>query len=214
VGERGYELHVPAESAAEVYKALCDAGKRYEQHVGVPVRPIGYRAIDSMSAEKGYRHWHADLSNRDTPLEAGIGFTVLPKLKREGVPFLGREALEKYRAAGLQRRLVCVVANDGNVPLHGLETLWRDGVCVGLVKSTAYGHSIGKSISYGYADCPPELEKITNAWLSEGVWEIGDKATRHPATLNLRAPYDATNSRIKGDYTEAFAGDPKVPVAQ
>ena len=56
------------------------------------MRDAGYRAIDSLSAEKNYRHWHADLSNSDTPLEAGIGFTVLPKLKRLDAPqFIGRE---------------------------------------------------------------------------------------------------------------------------
>lgn len=201
VGERGYELHVPSEGAPAVYSALMAAGKMYERHVGVPVQPIGYRAIDSMSAEKGYRHWHADLSNRDTPMEAGIGFTVLPKLKREGVPFLGREALEQHRAAGLQRRLVCLTVDNTDVPLHGLETIWRDGVCVGLVKSTAFGHTVGKFIAYGYADCAMHLDKITNAWLSDGVWEIGDKRTRYSATFNLRAPFDPTNARIGGQYT-------------
>merc|ERR1719221_955800 len=97
---------------------------------GVKVASSGYRAIDSMSAEKGFRHWHADLSNRDTPFEATIGFTALAKLKTE-TPFLGREALERQRATGLTRRLVCLTLNEDDVatPLHGQETIWRDGEC-------------------------------------------------------------------------------------
>jgi hypothetical protein len=67
-----YELHVPSSKAAEFYESLTTAGREYETSVGVPVRPIGYRAIDSMSAEKGYRHWHADIGSGDTPMEAGV----------------------------------------------------------------------------------------------------------------------------------------------
>ena len=133
------------------------AGEALAQSECIPVRDAGYRAIDSLSAEKNLRHWHADLSNRDTPLESGIGFTVLSKLKRTGdnAPrFLGREALEQQRHQGLQRKLVCLVLESGDVPLHGAESLWRNGECVGYVRSTAYGHTIGRSIAYGYVDCP------------------------------------------------------------
>merc|ERR1712232_542920 len=108
VGELGFELHIPEESALAVYQAIREAGDVYAAENNVPVRDAGYRAIDSLSAEKNFRHWHADLCNRDTPLEAGIGFTVLSKLKRTGADapdFLGREALEAQRAAGLKRKL-------------------------------------------------------------------------------------------------------------
>ncbi|CAE7250711.1 Sardh, partial [Symbiodinium sp. CCMP2456] len=70
VGELGFELHTPAESAVAVYRAVHDAGAKLSELDGIPVRDAGYRAIDSLSAEKNLRHWHADLSNRDTPLEA------------------------------------------------------------------------------------------------------------------------------------------------
>lgn len=157
VGELGFELHVPSSSALEVYREVRLAGDRLAAKEQVPVRDAGYRAIDSLSAEKNLRHWHADLSNRDTPLEAGIGFTVLSKLKRSGEDapkFLGREALERQRAEGLKRKLVCLVLDSKDVPLHGAESLWRDGDCVGYVRSTAFGHTIGSSIAYGYVDCP------------------------------------------------------------
>lgn len=62
----------------------------------------GYRAIDSLSLEKGYRHWHMDLRAEDNPLEAGLGFTC--KLKST-VDFLGRKVLEEKRQKGLNKRI-------------------------------------------------------------------------------------------------------------
>jgi len=206
VGELGFELHVPSHHASAVYRAVREAGERYEARMGVPVRDAGYRAIDSLSAEKGFRHWHADLSNVDTPLEAAIGFTVLSKLKQTGPDapdFIGRAALEAQREAGLQRKLVCITVDDANVPLHGMETIWRDGACLGLVRSTAFGHSVGRTIAYGYVDCPAEVPKITNKWLEAGSWQIGDKGVMHSATVHLAAPFDPKNRRVKGDYSEA-----------
>jgi sarcosine dehydrogenase len=93
MGELGFELHVPRSESTKIYKLLRSHGDELEKETGLPVRDAGYRAIDSLSAEKGFRHWHADLTGRDTPLEAGIGFTVLKKLKRTGPDapdFIGR----------------------------------------------------------------------------------------------------------------------------
>jgi len=147
VGELGYELHMPAHAAAEIYEAVKAAGDKYESIHRVPIRDAGYRAIDCSSAEKGYRHWHADLSNRDNPMEAGIGFTVVPRLKNTESPdFLGRAALEKSRHLGLQRRLVCLMLEDETRPLHGGESIWRDGKCVGYVRSTAFGHTVAAAL--------------------------------------------------------------------
>jgi sarcosine dehydrogenase len=214
VGELGFELHMPADSAVAVYQAIREAGERYAAAHNVPVRDAGYRAIDSLSAEKNYRHWHADLSNRDTPLEAGIGFTVLSKLKRTGADapdFLGRAALEAQRAAGMKRKLVCLTVDNPDVPLHGSESIWRDGACIGYVRSTAYGHTIGRSIAYGYVDCPDSEQKITNKWLEQGAYQIGERGNKLSATLSLKAPFDPTNERVKGRYVaQAPSPAPKV----
>ncbi|XP_072604326.1 sarcosine dehydrogenase, mitochondrial isoform X6 [Vulpes vulpes] len=103
VGELGWELHVPRSACVPVYQAVMTAGTKHG------LVNAGYRAIDSLSIEKGYRHWHADLRPDDSPLEAGLAFTC--KLK-SAVPFLGREALEKQRAHGLPRRLVCFTVDE------------------------------------------------------------------------------------------------------
>jgi len=204
VGELGFELHVPSGSAAEVYKTMMSAGEKLSQDKGVPVRDAGYRAIDSMSAEKGYRHWHADLSNTDTPFEAGIGFVALAKLKVDS-PFLGREALEKHRAEGLRRKLVCLTLDEANpeTPLHGAETIVRDGEVIGYIKSTAYGFSTGKQVAYGYVNAPngePMKLKAFNEWLSAGKFNIRDKGVDRASTFQLKSPFDPKNLRIKGEY--------------
>lgn len=197
VGELGFELHIPSSSAVEVYKTIMAQSQELTAK-GIPVENSGYFAIDSMSAEKGFRHWHADLASHDTPLEAGIGFTAIPKLKTD-MPFLGREALERKRAEGLKRKLICLVLDDPSHVLHGRETIWRNGECVGFVRSTAFGFSVGSQIAYGYVDCAPG-EKINNAWLSAGTYQIGDKGEKLAATLHLKAPFDPQNLRPKGQY--------------
>ena len=210
VGELGFELHLPAAHAAVVYDAIhaeaADLVRR--SGGGIPILDAGYHAIDSLSAEKSYRHWHADLGAADTPLEAGIGFTTLPKLKREdAVAFMGGDALRRQRAEGLRRRLVTLVLNDtggpgGDAPpLHGGESLLRDGVSVGIVRSTAYGHTLGRTIVTGYAECPVEFPKLTLQWLRDGRWAVGSQLNAPlPATLHLKPPFDPDGLRIQGRY--------------
>ncbi|EOD39470.1 sarcosine dehydrogenase [Emiliania huxleyi CCMP1516] len=210
VGELGFELHMPAGGAPQVYAALREAGAALERRSGAPVRDAGYFAIDSLSAEKSYRHWHADLACGDSPQEAAIGFTVLPKLRREDAPgFLGRDALLAKMQSGLQRRIVTLTLDadggpGGAPPLHGAELIERDGEPLGIVRSTAYGHSIGKQVVTGYVRCPDGLEKITPKWLREGSWAVRSKRRAPlPATLHLKAPFDPEGKRIAGDYSEA-----------
>eukprot|EP00927_Polykrikos_kofoidii_P064866 TRINITY_DN6060_c0_g1_i1.p1 TRINITY_DN6060_c0_g1~~TRINITY_DN6060_c0_g1_i1.p1 ORF type:complete len:912 (-),score=120.25 TRINITY_DN6060_c0_g1_i1:181-2916(-) len=207
IGELGYELHVPAGSAVAVYEAIMAASKKLSSQ-GVPVRNAGYRAIDSMSAEKNYRHWHADLTTADTPFEAGIGFVALAKLKTD-TPFIGRAALEKQRAEGLTRKLTCLILDENHpeTPLHGQETMWRNGECVGFIRSAAFGFTMGKQIAYGYVDAPggkPLKPKAFNEWLAAGSWEIGDRCGRRPASRCASTPFDPKNLRVKGEYPPAI----------
>uniref|UniRef100_W5M476 Sarcosine dehydrogenase n=1 Tax=Lepisosteus oculatus TaxID=7918 RepID=W5M476_LEPOC len=144
VGEMGWELHMPAQACVPVYRAVMAAGAKHG------ICDAGYRAIDSLSLEKGYRHWHADLRPDDTPLEAGLAFTC--KLKGS-VPFLGRRALEEQKAEGLRRRIVCFTINE-KVPMFGLEAIFRNGEPVGHLRRADYGFAIDKTLGYGYIRDP------------------------------------------------------------
>jgi len=99
----GWELHVPTSSAVAVYKSIMEAGKEFG------IANAGYRAIDSLSIEKGYRHWHMDLRSEDDPLQGGLAFTC--KLKSQ-IDFLGRKRLEEKRKMGLMKRIACFTIEE------------------------------------------------------------------------------------------------------
>jgi 4-methylaminobutanoate oxidase (formaldehyde-forming) len=185
VGELGYELHLPVEFACAAYDALLDAGK------GLGLTHAGYRAIESLRLEKGYRAWGADIGPDHTPLEAGLGFAV--KLG-SAEPFLGRAALERPRATGLTKRLACFTVDDPEVVLLGRETIYRDGAPVGWLSSGGWGYTIRKAIGYGYLR---DRDPIDAAWLRAGRYELEVATERVAATLHLEAPYDPRAERVR-----------------
>ncbi|KAM4696751.1 sarcosine dehydrogenase, mitochondrial [Rhinophrynus dorsalis] len=189
VGEMGWELHMPREACVPVYRAVMQAGAKRG------ISNAGYRAIDSLSIEKGYRHWHADLRPDDSPLEAGLAFTC--KLK-SSIPFLGREALEKQKANGIQKRLVGFTINE-KVPLFGLEAIWRNGVAVGHIRRADYGFTINKTIAYGYIRNPDGIP-VTLDFVRSGEYSLERMGVSYPAEAHLKSPFDPNNARVKGFY--------------
>ncbi len=138
VGELGWELYCPTEFGLALWDALYEAGRPHG------LLPGGYKAIDSLRLEKGYRVWGADVTSEDTPYEAGLGFAVsLGKGE-----FVGREAL--LRAGEPARRLVCVTLADPRSVALGSEPVLVDGQPVGRVTSGGYGYTVGRSIAYAY----------------------------------------------------------------
>ena len=139
VGELGYELYIPQEFGAHVYDTLWAAGAAHG------IANAGYRAIDSCRMEKGYLYWSGDISPDYNPYEAGLGFCVA----LEKGDFIGREALAKIKEAGLTRKL-CSFTIDGFAPLHGGEAIFHGGKVVGSTTSVGYGHTLAKTIAFGY----------------------------------------------------------------
>lgn len=185
----GWELHVPWESTAAVYASLMSAGAEFG------LVNAGYRAIDSLSIEKGYRHWHADLRLDDDPFEAGLGFTC--KLKTP-VDFLGRAALELKKKAGLRKKLVCLTI-DEPVPLWGLEAIWRDDRVVGFLRRAEYGFTLKKSLGYGYVSRPDGLP-VTKEFLETGDFRVESMDVQYAARVHLKSPFDPQNKRVQGFY--------------
>jgi len=149
VGELGWELHLPVSGLGDVYDALMATGQG--------LRPTGYRAIDSLRLEKGYRAWGSDITPNDTPFEAGLGWAV--KL-RKPIDFLGRAALEARAGQPLTRRLTGFMTEDPEVVLLGRETILRDGEPAGYLTSGGFGYSVGRPLGYGYlrtTDTRPDL---------------------------------------------------------
>ncbi len=185
VGELGWEIHIPTEYALTVYEALMAAGAPHGLKNG------GYRAIESLRLEKGYLAQAADIDADHTPLEAGMGWAV--KLKGD-VPFRGRQALEKQKAAGLRRRLACFTVDDPGVVLLGRETIYRDGERVGYLSSGGWGYTVGKNIGFGYVKRGAPLDR---AWLKSGSYELEVLLRRVPAELHFKPLVDPRGKRIR-----------------
>jgi 4-methylaminobutanoate oxidase (formaldehyde-forming) len=186
VGELGWELYVPTEFAAHVYDEIVLAGEAFG------LRHAGYHALDSLRIEKAYRHWGHDMTDEDSPLQAGLGFTVAWD-KPGG--FVGRDALLRQRDEGIRRRLVVVVLDDPEPLMYHNEPILRDGLIVGRITSAAFGHTIGRSIGLGYIT--REDGPVTAEWLAGGRIEVEIALERVAATASLRAPYDPANERIR-----------------
>ncbi|HSO29854.1 MAG TPA: FAD-dependent oxidoreductase [Candidatus Sulfomarinibacteraceae bacterium] len=149
VGELGWELYAPAEYGRALWNALWAAGREHG------LVAAGYRAIDALRLEKGYRVWSADITPEETPYEAGLGFAV--RLDK-GVEFLGRDALVAAKAAGPRKRLRCLVLDDPRFVALGNEPVRVGGRIVGRVTSGGYGFAVERSIAYAYL--PPNLSAI------------------------------------------------------
>lgn len=185
VGELGWELHVPARHARDVYEAVVAAGKPQG------LRLAGYRAIESLRLEKGYRAWSSDITPNDTPFHAGLGWAV--KLKTD-MPFLGREAVAAIAAKPLVKRLAGFVTEREDVVLAGRETILRNGEFAGYLTSGGYGYTIGKPIGYGYIR---KVEGVDDAYIAGGSYELVVAQERVKASVHMQPVYDPANTRIK-----------------
>jgi heterotetrameric sarcosine oxidase gamma subunit len=188
VGELGWELYVPAEFAAGVHEDLMAAG------ADLGVANAGYYAIESLRLEKGYRAFGRELTPDDNPAEAGLLFAC--KLGTD-VSFLGREAVEKARAAGPRRRLASLVLADPAVMLWGGELILRDGRPAGQVTSAAWGATVGAAVGLGYLR-DPGGGPVTVDSVVTGHYEVSVAGQLVPASASLRPPYDPAGRRVRG----------------
>ena len=185
VGELGWELYIPTEFAAGVYDALVEAG------AGAGLRHVGMHAMNSLRIEKAYRHYGHDITDADTPLEAGLGFAVrLDKAQ----PFIGRDALLRQREQGVRQRLVQFLLEDPEPLLYHNEPIWRDGALCGYVRSAMYGHTLGAAVALGYVE---HADGVDEDHVNAGRYEIEVAGVRYPAKASLRPLYDPRSSRIR-----------------
>ena len=179
VGELGWELYTGADYGRALWSKLWDAGRPHG------LVAAGYRAIDALRLEKGYRVWSSDITPDETPFEAGLGFAVALD---KGVEFIGRSALIAAKAAGPRRRLRCLVLDDPRSVCLGNEPVRIGGAIVGRVTSGGYGYAVERAIAYAYL--PPDAPIGTRGEIDVfGEW-IGFEVAREPL-------YDPTNARIR-----------------
>ncbi len=185
VGELGWELYVATEFMQHVYDEIVAAGEQFG------LVHAGYHALNSLRMEKGYRHWSHDITDEDTPLEAGLEFAV--KFDKPG-GFVGREALLAQKEQGLPKRLLQFKLSDAGPLLYHNEPIWRNNEIVGHITSGAYGHTLGTCIGLGYVHTDRGYKPED---LLEGAYEIEVAGVRFAADASLRPMYDPKNEKIR-----------------
>jgi len=185
VGELGWELYVPSEFAVHLFDRIVAAGGAFG------LRLAGMHAMDSCRMEKAYRSWGHDISDEDTPLEAGLAFAV--KLDKN-LDFIGREALLRARERKTTKRLVQFALRDPEPLLYHNEPVYRDGGIVGRTTSGAYGHHLGRAVALGYVH---DEDGIDAAYVESGSFEIEVAGRRFAARASLTPMYDPKGTRIR-----------------
>ncbi len=178
LGELGYEIFHPIESQIAVYTTLMSVKDEYN------LKMVGMHAMESMRLEKGYLAWKAEMNRHHTPLETDIAWVV--KWKKD---FIGKEALEKIKAAGITQKLVGLVVDAEYADPWGYNPIFKDDKRVGMTSSGGYGHRLERSIALGYV--PKELAL---AGIDLQVEVLGKKLAAKVVDMPL---YDPNNDRMK-----------------
>jgi len=190
VGELGWELYIPTEFAAHVFERLIAAGAEFG------LTPAGMHTMNNCRTEKAYRHWGHDMSDEETPIEAGLGFAIAWD-KKGG--FIGREALLKQKTLPvLPKRMVCIALEDSSVAapmMYHEEPIYRNGAIVGSTTSGAWGHRVNLSLGMGYVS---DAAGVSKDWIDSGKWEVELAWKRYGAKVQLQSFYDPKGERIKG----------------
>ncbi len=185
VGELGWELYMGSEFAVGVFDAIMAAGPPFG------LRLAGMHAMDSCRMEKAYRSWGHDISDEDTPIEAGLMFAV--KLDKN-LDFIGREALLRAREQRTTKRLLQLALQDPKPLLYHNEPILCCGRIAGRTTSGAYGHHLGRAIALGYVH---DEGGVDAHYVASGKFEIEVAGKRHAAIASLAPMYDPKGLRIK-----------------
>jgi len=183
VGELGWELYLPTETATAAFDALMAAPDA--------PRPAGFHALHSLRTEAAYRHWGHDISDADDPFAAGLGFTVA-----RDKDFLGRAAVDALRDQPRSRRLVSLRLEDPGPLLYHDEPVYLDDQLVGRITSARFGHTIGAAIALAWIE-HPRGRHIDNAFLARDGFRVEVAGERVPARLSLRPFHDPGRERVK-----------------
>jgi sarcosine dehydrogenase len=178
VGELGWELYVPADDALKVWLLILEAGNEFN------LRPCGYRAIESLRLEKGYRAWAGEINSETNPFEAGLGFAVA--MKKDN--FVGKQAVERLKD-NLTRKLSALTFDDIKDVAMGNEPIFVNNSVVGRVKSAGQGYTIKKAIAYAYL--PADIAKVGTKV------EVEMFGTKKTATIEAEPLFDPQSERVK-----------------
>jgi 4-methylaminobutanoate oxidase (formaldehyde-forming) len=183
-GELGWELYVATGDAPALYDVLFAAGRP------LGLRHAGYHAMNSLRLEAGYRHWGHDITDQDTPVEAGLGFAVA----WDKPSFRGRDAVLAQRDRPRIKRLIQFRVEHPEILVNHDEPIYRDGVLVGSTSSGMWSYTQERCLAMGYVHADGGVDQ---EWLDGGTFEVQVGTHRLPLTPSVRSFYDPRNQRVR-----------------
>ncbi len=140
-GEDGFEVHVGADRAVDLWRGLLAAG----------VRPAGLGARDTLRLEAGLPLHGHELGPGITPWQAGLGWVV----RLDKGDFRGRAALVAEKERGVARRLRALAVEGRRPPRAGCAVI-VEGAPAGEVTSGNFSPALGHGIALAFL--PPAVE--------------------------------------------------------
>ncbi|MDH3672721.1 MAG: FAD-dependent oxidoreductase [Gammaproteobacteria bacterium] len=186
VGELGYELYIPAAVARHCYESIVAVGEAYG------LSHAGHYCLDACRIEKGFKHWGHDISSEDSPIEAGLSFTVD---YHKHADFHGRDALLRQRDKGVDRHLLLFSVDGAHPLLLQDEPIYRVNEFAGLTTSGARGFRTNLSLCFGYVKTN---SGETRQDLFGSTYEVSVAGERFPLTALRQPPYDPNALRMRG----------------
>ena len=184
VGELGWELYIANDDAVAIFDAISEAGTSHG------LVNAGYHAMNSLRLEAGMRHWGHDITDADSPLEAGLGFAIAWD---KDTDFMGRAALEAQRGQARTKRLIQFRIEHPDLLTYHDEPIYRDGVVVGSTSSSMWSATQDRCCAMGYVE---HNDAITKEWLDAGSWEVNIAGRHIPVSTSIRSWYDPRNERV------------------
>ena len=178
-GELGWEIYTPTEYGARLWDLVWEAGQAYG------IIPMGWRALDSTSLEKGFRLWGTDLTPEYNPYEAAIGFAV--DLETD---FIGKDALVAAKDEGVDRQITPITLDDEGMVVDAGHPIFATGgeEVLGYATRADYGYTIDAGIVYAYL--PTEhTEAGTDV-------EVQYENRRYPATVRDEPLFDPERKKM------------------
>ena len=140
-GSGGCEIYMANADAAQIWKAVFEAGSEYG------IKPIGLGARDTLRLEMGFCLYGNDINDTTSPLEAGLGW--ITKFT-ESKDFVDKDFLLRQKAEGIQRRLVGFEMADKGIPRQHYPICDASGIEIGEVTSGTMSPSLNIPIGMGY----------------------------------------------------------------
>jgi sarcosine oxidase, subunit alpha len=178
VGETGWEIHCPAESAEEMWQRLLDVGKEFG------IEAFGVEAQRLLRLEKRHVIVGVDTDALTNPYEAGLGWAV--KLDKED--FVGKSLLAHAAKNQTREKLVGFILKEAGLPKDGAAIV-MNGQPAGRVTSSRFSPIQNGAIGLAFVQVSEAREGASIQVRVDG------KLT--PATVTMRPFYDPEGLRLR-----------------